>query len=81
MFSSRHLPTEAARFYDTHVVLWKFRPPCPACGNRTWPDRGLEDQEIFWCPLHGYWVTEPVYENEEELPLVFWQPYQWRFGQ
>jgi hypothetical protein len=80
MYCSTPSPTRTARFYDTHAIFWKFRPPCPKCGRKTWPDRGLEEQEIFWCPLHGHWTMEPESDAEGDLPLVYWEQYKWRFG-
>ena len=65
--------------YDTEIIVCKFRPPCPRCTRRMWPDRGLEEEEIFRCMRHGWWIPVVVERDGVELPLFFWGRYRWRF--
>jgi hypothetical protein len=66
--------------YDFEISLWRLRPPCPACRRRTWPDRGLDDEEIFLCLRHGYWIPSAIEDSMgDPLPVFRWERYEWRF--
>jgi hypothetical protein len=70
----------AGAFYDYEIVTFRFRPPCPRCRRPLWPTRGLNDEEVFRCFIHGWWLAE--YKEDKDghrLPLMIWTRYTWRF--
>jgi len=66
----------ARAYYD---IVLDMRPSCPLCVFRTIRRRGIDDEEIFWCPTHGAWVPVAAVDAEGvELPIFRWEPYSWR---
>lgn len=65
---------------DSEIRIHRFRPPCPRCRRRTWPASGLDNLLIFRCLIHGYWLPDPI-ENDQgdPLPIFRWRIYDWRF--
>lgn len=64
---------------DLEIRYHKMRPPCPRCKRRTWMTRGLDDQPLFRCFIHGHWLPEPLENDQgERLPFFRWRLYDWR---
>lgn len=61
----------AATYFDFQILLWKFRPPCPeqGCRRRMFIDRGIFEEEVYWCPRHGWYVAVPLEHDGDFLPL------------
>lgn len=65
---------------DSEIRAHRYRPPCPCCSRKTWPVVGLDNRLVFYCFIHGYWMTDPVEsDNGDTLPFFRWRTYDWRF--
>lgn len=68
-----------ALIMEAEIRWHRFRPPCPRCKRRMWPTCGLDEVLVFYCFVHGYWMRDPVEDDQgQQTPFFRWRTYDWR---